>query len=264
MRYDSTNLPTGYDRARSRSPEVLRHWMTQVVSHAPSGSSIRTILDLGCGTGRFSGALQAKFDSTVIGVDPSASMIRQAVRKYDSQLERFVLGSGEHMPLRDASVDLVFISMVLHHFEDVRRVLSECRRVLRGDGFVFLRTGTIDRIRSYPTAEYFPGSISIMERTLSSLGTICQTFESAGFHTSHVGVLEQEIAGTHAAYADQLVAGGDSVLAQLDQPDFDAGVAELRSRASAVDPLPIQEPIDFLVFTKVAPVRDPSREIVSV
>ena len=41
-------------------------------------------------------------------------------------------GNAEHMPLADASFDLVTISYVLHEVppETTRRILDECRRVL--------------------------------------------------------------------------------------------------------------------------------------
>ena len=140
------------------------------------------------------------------------------------------------------------MSMVFHHFTDVPRVLRECRKVVRPNGCVFLRAGTTDRIRFYPTSRYFPASVPIMERTLWSVDGTCRAFESAGFRTLRVGTLNQVIAPSHAAYADQLTAGGDSVLAQLDAAEFDAGMAEVRSVASTVDPCPVEEPIDFLVF----------------
>lgn len=50
--YDRTNLPVGYDRARDHGPAVLELWMRKVAEHV-EGRSVRRILDLGCGTGRF-------------------------------------------------------------------------------------------------------------------------------------------------------------------------------------------------------------------
>jgi ubiquinone/menaquinone biosynthesis C-methylase UbiE len=39
------------------------------------------VLDLGCGTGRFSEALAAQFDAHVIGLDPSLKMLQVAREK---------------------------------------------------------------------------------------------------------------------------------------------------------------------------------------
>jgi len=46
--------------------------------HTKKISSSKRILDLGCGTGRFSAALRARFEAEVIGIDPSKKMLEQA------------------------------------------------------------------------------------------------------------------------------------------------------------------------------------------
>jgi len=54
--YDKTDIPAGYDRARDHGPEVTDLWMRAVATHL-EGHATTHILDLGCGTGRFSEAL---------------------------------------------------------------------------------------------------------------------------------------------------------------------------------------------------------------
>ena len=222
--------------------------MAAVAQHAPEVSVIRTILDLGCGTGRFSEPLQTRFDAAVVGIDPSSQMLRQARAKHDSRSQIFVQGTGESLPLKDDSVDLVFISMAFHHFTDVPAVLRECRRVLPSHGCVFLRAGTTDRIEQYPASVYFPASVPIMEAKLWSVAATCRAFEAVGFHTLHTGLVTQVVAPTHAAFVAQVAARGDSVLAELNADDFAAGLAELRSAAEKLDPQPVEESIDYLVF----------------
>src|SRR5688572_30538305 len=73
MDYDSTDIPAGYDRAREHGPEMLELWMNHVGRYLRQ-SRQPTILDLGCGTGRFADALATHFDATVIGLDPSRKM----------------------------------------------------------------------------------------------------------------------------------------------------------------------------------------------
>ena len=248
MKYDDTSLPAGYDKARERSPEVLASWATSVAAHVPDARAVRTILDLGCGTGRFSGALCTRFDATVVGVDPSSRMLRRARMKASTSRFHALQATGEAIPLKDDAVDLIFASMVLHHFDDVSRALAESRRVLREGGSFYLRAGTRERIRSYPISAHFPASVAIMQRTLWSVDRIRRAFESEGFQHLHTGSVDQVISPSHAAYAEQLAAGGDSVLLQLSKTDFDAGVASVRALAATVDPKPILESIDFLVF----------------
>src|SRR5919107_1302321 len=133
MNYDTTDIPVAYDRGRDHGPEVLHLWMN-VVSSCVGEQQIDTILDLGCGTGRFSEALAAHFEAEVAGIDPSNKMLEQAQRKQRDRRVRYQLGRGEAIPLPNNSVDLVFMSMSFHHFDDQMRVAGECYRVLRTGG----------------------------------------------------------------------------------------------------------------------------------
>lgn len=78
--YDLTDIPAAYDRARDHGPEVLDLWM-RTVAASVDARSIRRILDLGCGTGRFSEGLAARFDAEVIGLDRSQKMLQLARQK---------------------------------------------------------------------------------------------------------------------------------------------------------------------------------------
>jgi len=53
MQYDLTDIPEKYVKDRRLSPEVLQLWMTTLSNHIKT-KAIRLILNLGCGTGRFS------------------------------------------------------------------------------------------------------------------------------------------------------------------------------------------------------------------
>jgi putative ABC transport system permease protein len=117
MDYDATNIPAVYDHGRSHGPEVLDLWMDEVTRYVGECRAA-TVLDLGCGTGRFSDALATRFAATVFGVDPSQRMLAQARGKPTQGDVRYVCGAGEALPLPDQTVDLIFMSMVFHHFND--------------------------------------------------------------------------------------------------------------------------------------------------
>ena len=80
MDYDATDIAATYDRGRDHGPEFLDLWMNVVASHVKMNRP-KTILDLGCGTGRFTEALAVHFDADVVGVDPSQKMLEQALGK---------------------------------------------------------------------------------------------------------------------------------------------------------------------------------------
>jgi ubiquinone/menaquinone biosynthesis C-methylase UbiE len=252
MKYDETTIPTGYDRGRDHGPEVLALWM-RAISSRVQGPRVTRALDLGCGTGRFSHALSTHFQCDVLGVDPSTRMLDQARAKDHGPRVQYQLGSGEELPVGAESVELIFMSMVFHHFTRPARVAEECRRVIRSRGLVFVRTGTFERIPAYPYVSFIAETVPLLERTLPPVAGIRRTFENAGFRLVDAGVIEQQIAPTYAAYADKLAAGADSILARLSQVELAAGLEAVRRHAETVDPTPVVEPIDFLAFTTSPP-----------
>lgn len=247
MDYDSTDIPVVYDRGRDHGPEMLQLWMDFIAS-CVGEQRLNTILDLGCGTGRFTESLAAHFDAQVVGVDPSKKMLDQARMKLRDSRVRYELGRGEAIPLPDDSVDLIFMSMSFHHFDDQRLAARECRRVLRDGAPAILRTGVRERIPSYPYVEFFPESHPIMVDCLPTVAFVCEVFESAEFTTASSDVIIQQIAPNYATYVEKLSAGADSVLAQLSPADFEAGIEAMRAHANGVGDKPVCEPIDVFVF----------------
>src|SRR2546426_4887772 len=171
MDYDATDIAVTYDRGRDHGPEFLDLWMNVVSSHVRD-QRILMILDLGCGTGRFSEALAIHFDAEVIGIDPSKKMLAQARSKPSCRRVRYESGRGESIPVPNNSVDLIFMSMIFHHFDNPWLAARECRRVLRDRGTAFLRAGTRERISSYPYVDFFPESRPILEERLATATSV--------------------------------------------------------------------------------------------
>ena len=246
MDYDRTKIPEAYDRSRDHGPEVLALWMNAVASLA-GRERIRTILDLGCGTGRFTQSLARHFDAEVIGVDPSEKMLERAREKFDDPRVRYELGPAEAIPLESNSVDMIFMSMSFHHFADRPGAARECRRVLRGGGRAFVRTGVRERTTVYPYVPFFPSTPAMIAEMLPSLAELQSAFESEGFRLVSSEVIRQTIASSWDVYADKVAAGGDSVIARLDERELDTGLAKLRAYAATTRDA-VVEPIDLLVF----------------
>jgi ubiquinone/menaquinone biosynthesis C-methylase UbiE len=247
MNYDETDIAANYDRGRDHGSELLDLWMTALASYV-EGLRIKTILDLGCGTGRFTEALAARFDAEVIGIDPSAKMLGQARKKRRDHRVHYQHGSGEQIPLIRDAVDLIFMSMVFHHFSDPLLAARECRRVLAEGGTVFLRAGTFEQVSAYPYLPFFPASWPLLEECLSKAVFVSETFEAAGFRTLEHDILTQQIAPSLECYAEKLAAGADSVLARLPQNEFESGMTALRSHAARASNQAVTEPIDVFVF----------------
>lgn len=96
---------------------------------------VRKILDLGCGTGRFSEGLASRCGARVVGLDPSETMLAQACRKQQGHDVQYGRATAEAIPLVDGVVDVIFMSMSFHQFRDPQRAARQCRRVLRTGTF---------------------------------------------------------------------------------------------------------------------------------
>ena len=246
MDYDKTEMARTYRQGRDLGTEVTQQWMDVLATHVEN-CDVRTILDLGCGTGRFSESLAGRFNADVVGLDPSSKMLGEAqVHRIDPRVS-YARGSAEFLPLKTNSVDLVFMSMVFHHFTDPCAVADECNRVLRREGRLYLRTGCREKIPVYPYVPYFPGTVSLLEQRLPSIEFQREVFEAASFKVLFVGEVTQRVAADYAAYADKIALRADSILVSLGDREFDAGVARIRAEKA---PGPIVEPIDFVVFAK--------------
>jgi ubiquinone/menaquinone biosynthesis C-methylase UbiE len=209
--------------------------------------AVRTILDLGCGTGRFSPALATRFNAKVIGLDPSRKMLDQARSRRNHSGVFYVCGNGEAIPLLPNTVDLIFISMVFHHFKKPQQLARECARILKKSSRVFLRTGCCESISKYPYVPYFPASRALLEQRLPSLQSQQFIFNAAALKTVESGVVTQQIASSYSEYADKLSTKADSVLISLNDEEFEAGIEAVRRVAAEGA---IAEPIDFIVFEK--------------
>jgi ubiquinone/menaquinone biosynthesis C-methylase UbiE len=245
MNYDLTEIPQGYDRSRDHGSEFIDLWMRALDLHL-KGLDVSRILDLGCGTGRFSEALALFFRAEVVGIDPSLKMLERAREK--QHRVQYQSGSAEAISLPSRSVDMIFISMSFHHFVDRPLAARECRRVLRDRGVVCVRTGTREQIESYAYVPFFPSTPSKLVELLPDHAELCEPFEAAGFRLSASEVIVQTIAPSWTAYADKLSAGGDSVLATLSHEEFESGLAALRRHGAEAPNQSVVEPIDLLVF----------------
>ncbi|MCW3039231.1 MAG: class SAM-dependent methyltransferase [Solirubrobacterales bacterium] len=101
--------------------------------------SERAVLDLGCGTGRFTADLAALIGGRGIGVDPVAELLALAPASPDVDFRLSV--EGEALPLADDEVDVVMTLTVLGGLlqpGELETMAAEVRRVLRPGGLLVL------------------------------------------------------------------------------------------------------------------------------
>jgi SAM-dependent methyltransferase len=94
----------------------------------------RTLLDLGCGTGFWLSRYAADPGAAgrVIGVEPDPDLLARARRR--TPAAQVLAGSAEHLPLPDASVDVVHARFAYFYPPGCEAGLREVLRVLRPGG----------------------------------------------------------------------------------------------------------------------------------
>jgi SAM-dependent methyltransferase len=94
----------------------------------------RDLLDVGCGNGYWLPAYGSTARS-VVGVEPDPDLLEAAMERVaGSGNVQVRAGSAEHLPLADASVDVVHARFAYFFGQGAEQGLAEVRRVLRSGG----------------------------------------------------------------------------------------------------------------------------------
>ncbi|MEO8061463.1 MAG: class I SAM-dependent methyltransferase [Pseudomonadota bacterium] len=137
--YRSSQVAEDYDFHRFSSPERqkrnARKWAA-IRAALREATGVRTILDLPCGTGRFTGGL-AREGFEIVGSDISLEMLQKAAAVTAQAalptVRGYVQANAEALPLRNDSLDcVVSIRFMMHVDPETRvRMLREFGRVSR-------------------------------------------------------------------------------------------------------------------------------------
>jgi ubiquinone/menaquinone biosynthesis C-methylase UbiE len=114
---------------RLRTPQRLALLeVDRVVDFCLEEIQVKNLLDVGTGSGIFAEAFSKK-GIHVTGIDPNPEMLSAA--KAFAPAGTFLLGAVEEIPLKDNSMDIVFLGHVLHESDNIIKALSESKRVAK-------------------------------------------------------------------------------------------------------------------------------------
>jgi len=169
-KYDRIGL--GYNRTRKADP-----WLTERLWQHLSPGVEGIYLDIGCGTGNYTGALQEK-GARLVGVDPSAKMLETARAR--NRHVRWMTGKAEDIPLADTSMEGAIASLTIHHWADLHTGFRELSRVLKPGGRVVIFTSTPRQMQGYWLNHYFPRMLADSMVQMPSLEAVEQSMEGTG------------------------------------------------------------------------------------
>jgi ubiquinone/menaquinone biosynthesis C-methylase UbiE len=251
--YSNVEAANRYDSARSLPPQTIALWLEELLSSIPR-QEIKSILDLGCGTGQFTAALGEAFGCAVVGVEPSAAMLNIAGSRRVSHVE-WKQGQAENIPLGSRAVDLVFMSQVFHHLVEPRQALQEISRVLTPAGYLAIRNGTREHNDEIEWLKFFPEALEIEEKRMISRGGLVELVCGQPFVQISQRTVSQLTAFSYEEYFEKVSRRALSSLMAISDAAFQSGLQRLYHWVN-LQPhgLPVYEPLELFIFQ-----REPAR-----
>jgi SAM-dependent methyltransferase len=124
-------------------------------------AGVRTILELGCGTGNDTARL-ADAGYSVTAIDLSGEAIGYARARFGSVARFMVADMAQRLPFPDGDFDAVMSNVAMHMFPDgvTRAVFAEVARVVRPGGLFLFHVNALEdrplRARRLPAREVEP------------------------------------------------------------------------------------------------------------
>lgn len=133
--YDNFAGEYDNDRYGSDEQKSVNESTRRVVMNLLGDVMSKSVLDCGCGTGRFAELFIGK-QARVVGMDISTNMINIANNKVPSA--EFVRGDVFKMPFKDGQFDIAICFQVLTHLHEYERPLLEMKRIIKDNGTIII------------------------------------------------------------------------------------------------------------------------------
>jgi SAM-dependent methyltransferase len=221
---DYDELASAYAAHRAVHPEVLR----RIIVAGEIGAASR-VLEIGCGSGNYAGAVAGATECRCVGIDPSVEMLSRAKRGYPAV--EFQAGEAGHLDFEAGTFDLAFSVDVIHHVQDRARAFHEACRVLRDGGRICTVTDSASIIRNrQPLAVFFPESVEVDLERYPATSELETFMDRAGFEA--VGEEEVEFSYVTSDLGPYR-ARAFSCLHLISESAYQRGMARLAEQAAS-------------------------------
>ncbi|MBN1979332.1 MAG: methyltransferase domain-containing protein [Anaerolineae bacterium] len=221
---DYAGFAETFDKTRSLAEAKQILWRRLFEKHLGLNAASR-LLDVGCGTGRFSTLIAQQFKCAVVGIDPSASMLAKAKAKCYNGVE-WTIGRAEAMPFADGVFDACLASQVIHHFQDQRRAFAEMYRVLAWEGRLGIRHSSHAQLETILDYRFFPSALQIDLERLPDIGVLKDLMHTCGFRLVTEHVVCQQLFESADDYLAKLRSKYASVLSLISKEEYQKGLNE--------------------------------------
>lgn len=239
MVYDQA-AAAAFEANRHLSQDALAAWRAAVTRWVDPRPGVR-LLDLGSGTGSWARAFTTWFPAVAVtAVEPSEAMRARSV------FRPVAAGDAAHIPLGDSTVDVAWLSTVIHHVPDMTAAAHELRRVLRPGATVLIRSAFAGRHEAITLFRYFPEAVRVLD-TYPSVADVEAAFAHAGFSTVSLEQVPELTAPSLRDAAAGLRREGHTLLQLITDDEYAAGLARLHE-AAETDNGPVVDALDLLVL----------------
>lgn len=160
-----------YDRIGKHYNKTRKadHYLAEKIFQHLAPHKKGVYLDIGCGTGNYTRALNQK-GLNFVGVDPSTEMLKKA--NINSDKIQWKTGNSEHIPFENEIFEGVLASLTIHHWADLEKSFTELNRVLKPSGKFVIFTSTPEQTFGYWLYHYFPKMIKASAQQMPKLEAI--------------------------------------------------------------------------------------------
>ncbi len=220
-RYERERRPNDPDGYHAMVDD-LQGELVERYARSENGGRGKDVLEVGCGTGKFAGALVERAACRVWGIDASPEML--AVARAGVPGVRFKQAAAEQLPFKDGWFERVVLRMTLHLL-DRPRALAESRRVLGSGGRIAIATPDPAQLGSSWFDPFFPSLAALDRERLPSRAVLEDELIAAGFAAPRIASLGQAKTITRDEALAKVRAKAFSTFQLIPQDEFEAGLA---------------------------------------
>lgn len=197
-----------------------------------SDQKIKSILEVGCGTGRWLKALNS-LNKNLFGLDYSIEMLKIAAAEH----KKLFLTNADacRLPFLKNTFDMIFCINAIHHFLNKEKFISEAFESLTADGIICIYGVDPHIDKSWYVYEYFD---NVYEKDLIRFPSLSETkrlCEMIGLHIEEQKIVEEiysERVGKEVFLDPFLKKHMNSQLANLSEEEYQKGKERIKNKIS--------------------------------
>jgi ubiquinone/menaquinone biosynthesis C-methylase UbiE len=227
-------IKTDYDKiAKTYDNRYSANYLINIENHLRnliSENSCTTILEAGCGTGRWISALKNDH-LNIFGLDYSFEMLKLSKDKNPKM--NLVNSDAVEIPFKENLFDLTFCVNAIHHFPDKDRFTQECKRILKNNGTLAVYSVDPHIDKNWYVYDYFDSVYENDLKRFIPIETLKKRLEKNNFVDIKISSVEKvfnQRKGVDVSDDPFLKKKNTSQLANLTNDQYEAGINKITNK----------------------------------